>query len=111
MPRRVARSVALIVSCLGAVALASAQTADSPTRLESGRSIERSLSGHTQHRYELTLRQGERVEISALQRGLDVVIRVVAPDGTVLGQFDDEARDGREEYAEVVAVAGGTYTL
>lgn len=109
MPRRAVRAVALIVSCLGAVALASAstsaQTADPPTRLEPGRSVERPLAGKATHRYALTLQQNERAEVSALQRGLDVVIRVAAPDGKVLGEFDDEARDGREEHAEVVAVA------
>ena len=110
MPRRVARAVALIVPCLGAFALV-AQTTDPSTRLEPGRAIEQPLAGKAQHRYALTLRQNERAEISALQRGLDVVIRVVAPDGKVLGEFDDEARGGREEHAEVVAVAGGNYTL
>ena len=52
-----------------------------------GRSIERTLDGDAEHRYELVLKQGERAAVSVLQRGVDVVIRVIAPDGTVLGEF------------------------
>src|SRR5688572_13116265 len=88
---RVARAVALIVPCLGAFALASSpisfhpgQTADRSTRLEPGRPIERPLGGDAKHRYEITLKQGERAAVSVLQRGLDVAIQVIAPDGAVL---------------------------
>jgi CHAT domain-containing protein/Tfp pilus assembly protein PilF len=116
MSRRVARVVALIVPCLGGAAsssipLQTGPTVDVPARLEPGRPIERTLGAGAEHRYELTLQQGERAAVSALQRGLDVVIRVIAPDGAVLGDFDDELRDGREEQAEVVAVASGVHTL
>src|SRR6185312_14224761 len=114
MSRRVARVVAFIVPCLGAVASSTVsphtgQTVDSPSRLEPGRAIERTLGAGSEHRYELVLQQGERAAVAAVQRGLDVGIRVVAPDGTILGEFDDEARDGREEQAEVVAVASGVH--
>jgi CHAT domain-containing protein len=116
MPRRIARAVALIVPCLGALASSSisphsGQTADRSARLEPGRSIERSLDGDAEHRYELTLKQGERATVSVQQRGLDVVLRVLAPDGRVLSEYAREAREGRDEQAEVVAVASGIHTL
>lgn len=108
----------LIVPCLGVLALASTsvspligQTAERPARLEPGRSIERTLGGDAEHRYELVLKQGERAMVAALQRGLDVVIRVVAPDGAVLSEFARETRDGRDEQAEVVALASGIHTV
>ena len=116
MPRRIARAVALIVPCLGALVSSSispqtGQTVDPPARLEPGRSIERTLGG----RRGASLRahpdsRANAPRYPSLQRGLDVVVRVVAPDGTVLGEFDDEARDGRDEQAEVVAVASGIHT-
>lgn len=108
MSRRVVRAFALLVPCAAALA---AQTPERSAWLEPGRSIEQTLTGKAEHRYELTLRQGERAEISVLQRGLDVVIRVLAPDATVLGEFDDEPRDGRDEHAEVVAAASATHTV
>jgi CHAT domain-containing protein/Tfp pilus assembly protein PilF len=116
MSRRVAHVVALIVPCLGAVGssaipLQTGPAVDPPARLEPGRSIERTLGAGTEHRYVLTLQQGEHAAVSALQRGLDVVIRAIAPDGAILGEFNDEVRDGREEQAEVVAVASGVHTL
>ena len=114
MPRRVARSVALIVPCLAALAPSpqtSPQTTDPPVRLERGRPIERTLAGKATHRYELTLRQGERAAVAVLQRTVDVSITVVAPDGKVLAEFDDEARFAREEEAEVVATANGVHAL
>ena len=116
MLRRVARAVALIVPCLGALASSSisphaGQTIVRSARLEPGRSIEQPLGGDAEHRYELTLKQGECASVSVLQRGLDVVIRVIAPDGTILSEFARELRDGRDEHAEVVAVASGIHTL
>lgn len=116
--------IALIVSCLGALASGAisphasetlgamaGQQVDAAVRLEPGQPIERTLGGDTEHRYELPLRQGERAAVSALQQKLDVVIRVSAPDGTILGEYDDEARDGRDEHAETVAVANGIHSL
>src|SRR5690349_18685862 len=105
MSRRVVRAVALIVPCVGVLgALASsriaAQTPAQSTRLESGRPIEQTLTGRAEHRYELTLRQGEHADVSVLQRSLDVVIQIAAPDGTILGEFDDEPREGRDEHAD-----------
>jgi CHAT domain-containing protein/Tfp pilus assembly protein PilF len=116
MLRHLARAIALIVPCLGALASGpisphAGQAVVHATRLEPGRSIEQSLGGDAAHRYELNLKQGEFAAVSVLQRGLDVELRVIAPDGRVLSEYSREARDGREEHAEVVAVASGIYTL
>jgi CHAT domain-containing protein/Tfp pilus assembly protein PilF len=116
MSRRVARIVALaVLSIVGfasaSVSVQNGQTVDPPARLEAGHSIDRTLDTGAAHHYALMLQQGERAEVAAVQRGLDVVIQVAAPGGTVLGEFDDELRDGREERAEVVAVANGVHTV
>jgi CHAT domain-containing protein/tetratricopeptide (TPR) repeat protein len=119
MSRRVARAVALIVPCLGALASGSistytgytGQTAVPSARLEPGRSIEQPLGGDAEHRYTLNLKQGEFAAVSVQQRGLDVVLQVLAPDGTILSECARETRDGQYEHAEVVAVASGIHTL
>src|SRR5262245_49633486 len=109
MSRRVVRAVALVSWLAGPTV--TGQTPDPPAPLDPGRPIERSPRRRAEHRYPLTLRQGERAEVAALQHGLDLAIRIVAPDGKVLGEYDEEAIDEREEQAEVVAIASGTYTL
>jgi CHAT domain-containing protein/Tfp pilus assembly protein PilF len=115
MSRRVARAVALLVPLLDALASASIashdQTGDSSVRLEPGRAIERTLGGGAEHRYELTLTQGQRAVVSVLQRGLDVAVRISGPAGAVLGAFDDASRAAEEEHAEIVADVSGVYTL
>src|SRR5262245_5467112 len=115
MPRRLARAIMLIVPCASALASGSADSSRNPglhpsERLETERAIECRL-GSEEHRHGLTLAPGQRAEVSVRQQGIDVVVRVIAPDGVVLGVFDDEMRDGFEEHVEFVAAARGIYTL
>jgi CHAT domain-containing protein/Tfp pilus assembly protein PilF len=87
------------------------RTADAVTRLEAGAPIEREMSGQQEHRYELALRAGEYTRVTVVQRGIDVIVRPIAPDGTVIGEFQDEPRNHGEEHVEVVAEASGNYAL
>jgi CHAT domain-containing protein len=98
------RTIALLVPCLSAFLAA-------PQRLDVGDPIERPLSGAQEHRYEITLQAGEYAAVSLTQRHLDVVAKVVAPDGAVLTDFNNEPRLDRDERVDVVADAAGTYTL
>jgi len=116
MPRRVASVVALLVPCFvalvsSATVPASGQAPDPPARLEPGRTIERPLAGGEEHRYALALTQGAHAGVVIAQRGIDVVVEVDSPGGTLVGHYDDEARDGRDERVDVVAEVSGIYTL
>ena len=116
MSESVGRAVALLLSCLGAllssyISPRAGQTAEPPLRLDAGSSIERALIGGQQHRYELVLQAGEYVRLSLMQRGIDVVAEVNAPDGATLTANNDELRNGWEESVEVVAEASGTHVL
>jgi CHAT domain-containing protein len=110
------RTVALLVPCLSALLashprLPAAQTTEPAQRLDTGRVIEATLRGRQQHRYELHLQAGDYAGVSLTQPNIDVIANIVAPDGVVLTNFNNELRLGRDERIEVVADAAGTYML
>ncbi|MCW5966885.1 MAG: CHAT domain-containing protein [Blastocatellales bacterium] len=60
---------------------ASAQT---PTRLETNRTFERSLSGGEKHSYSIAVLTGQFLHASVDQRGIDVVVALLTADGREL---------------------------
>jgi CHAT domain-containing protein/tetratricopeptide (TPR) repeat protein len=116
MSGHLGRTIALLVPCLSALLagqprVPAARTDEPAQRLDAGQTIERTLSGTQQHRYEIALQAGEFAGISLTQQHLDVTAKVVAPDGAVLADFNNEPRWGRDERVDVVADATGIYTL
>src|SRR5215831_2454721 len=103
---RSVRAAAFIVFSAASLVFAQSQpsSADKPI-------AERTIAGGDVHRYELVLAAGEYVRASVLQRGVDVVVHAIGPDGAVLGQFNEEMRDGMDEQIELVAGQSGTYAL
>src|SRR5207244_1331189 len=55
------------------------------TTLELGKSIERELSGRQRHRYQITLAQGQYASVMVELRGVDIVVRLFAVDGQLIG--------------------------
>jgi CHAT domain-containing protein/Tfp pilus assembly protein PilF len=74
------------------------------TLLEQGKPIEREISGKSADGYDLSLLAGEFAEVIVQQRGVDVVIDSIDPDGKTLAEFDSESR---LQGAERVVVVGG----
>jgi hypothetical protein len=56
--------------------------------LEPGKSIERELAGSQAHAYQLTLAAGQFLHVVAEQRGIDVVVMLIRPDGKELIEVD-----------------------
>ncbi len=79
--------------------------------LELGKPIERELAGGQKHRYQITLAEGQYASVVVEQRGIDIVARVLGPDGKQIAEFDDELRPQGREKPELVAVSSGGYTL
>src|SRR5947209_14754367 len=79
--------------------------------LAAGTTVERDLAGGQSHSFKLAMSPGDFAAIILEQRGIDVVIQVVRPDGTVIADFDAESRTYATEFAGVVADASVTYTL
>src|SRR5262249_21571250 len=80
-------------------------------RLELGKPIERELAGGQSHDYQLTLADGQYVNLVVDQRGIDVVVKLFGPDGKAIMEFDSESRAQGHESVSVVAEAGGSYRL
>ena len=81
------------------------------TRLDSGTSIERSVTGRTEERFAVALRAHEYARIAVEQRGVDLVVATYDAAGHPLAEFEDEIRTCGEEQAEVVADADGVYSV
>jgi CHAT domain-containing protein/Tfp pilus assembly protein PilF len=83
------------------------QNPPAPQPLELNQSIVRELAGGQRHVYQLTLAAGQYLEAVVEQRGVDVVVNLVGPDGKPAAQFDSDSRNqGQETIAQVVEAAG-----
>src|SRR2546423_5975530 len=88
-----------------------AQSAPELTTLEPGRAIERELSGEEKHVYQITLTDGQYASLTVEQRGIDVVVQLLAADGKLIAEFDSEGRSVGEEKVGLVAETAGSYRL
>src|SRR5207237_4231361 len=88
-----------------------AQNAPEVTTLEPGRAVERELAGEEKHVYQLTLTDGQYAGLTVEQRGIDVVVQLLAADGKLIAEFDSEGRSVGEEKVEAVAETAGSYRL
>ena len=94
--------------------LSGSVVASDTTTLVPGATIERELTGGRQHVYRLALAAGEYARVIVEQRGVDVVVQLSAADASPIATFQHERRTrGPEdvEHVEIVADAGGTFTL
>ena len=83
---------------------------DLPT-LESGKSIERPMSGGETHRYKVSLATGQYLQVLLDQRGIDVAVKVLAPDGQSLAEMDSPNSTQGSELVSVIAEQTGAYGL
>src|SRR5262245_60723799 len=85
--------------------------AAAPTELQAGQTYVRELSGIVSHAYQLRLDEGEYARLTVEQRGIDVTLRVLGPDGVAIADFQDELRIGPAEPVEITAEKAGAFTL
>src|SRR5215510_11671191 len=79
--------------------------------LEPGMAIKRELSGTGSHTYQIRLSAGQFLKVIIEQQGIDVVARLVGPEGEQIMEFDSERRLQGQETVEHVAEAEGDYRL
>jgi CHAT domain-containing protein/Tfp pilus assembly protein PilF len=77
--------------------------------LEPGNPIEQELAGDQSHSYQMTLVAGQYAKLVVEQRGIDVVVKLIGPDGKQVTEFDDESRTQGQETVEWVAEGGSSY--
>jgi hypothetical protein len=81
--------------------------AQGPTTLQLGTPIERTLKAGQTQEFTLTLEENTFVQLVVEQRGIDAIVKVFAPSGKIIGDFDSpNGNDGPEHVSFVAAVAG-----
>ena len=71
----------------------------------------RRLAGGEVATHDLTLAAGDYAHVEVEQRGIDVLVRLYAPDGTLLTEVDSPTGTQGAEELSTVAVQTGTYRL
>ena len=85
--------------------------AQSPTTLQLGTPIERTLAAAQSQEFTLNLEENAFVQLVVEQRGIDVVVRVSSPAGKSLGEFDSPNGADGPEHVSFVAVSAGAYRI
>ena len=84
---------------------------EQPRSLVLNSPIERELSGGQTHVYTVNLNADQIVRVVAEQRGVDVVLSIIAPDGAKLFDVDSPNGSGGEEPATIAAKQNGLYRV
>ena len=79
--------------------------------LERGSSLDQSLGPSASRRYTLGLRKGESAEVTVTQRGADVVLELLAPDGRRVDSVDSPTGSTGDEELAIVAEVDGAYAV
>src|SRR5262245_17279545 len=88
-----------------------AQNTQEVSEIEPGEIIERELAGGQSHTYRIRLTEGQYLNAVVEQHGIDVVARLLGPDGKQIGEFDSEIRKKGEETVAQVAEKTGEYRV
>src|SRR5262245_48000461 len=80
-------------------------------QLDPGQPLEREIAGGQEHTCQIALAEGQYLKIVVEQRGIDVIVQVLGPDGKAIAEIDQDARKQGQETVEQVAEAGGLYRL
>lgn len=106
-------SVALVFTSGKPVVQQSTQSAAQveAQQLELQRAIERTLGAKEIHAYTVALEPGQYLDATVNQRGVDVVVRVFAPDGKLVAEIDSPTGDQGDEPVALQAKSGGRYRI
>ena len=80
-------------------------------KLESGKPIEREVVGGESHTYQLKLAAGQFLRVVVEQKGIDVALTLVSPDGKQLLDSDVTDALGSREPLSFEAKGAGDYKL
>jgi len=111
MKSRVRRFSLLVVLVAGLSEVCFAQSAGEIRPLEHGQSIERELAGGVSHAYSINLTTGQFLHAAVDQRGIDVVVKLFAPDGRLIEEVDGPSGSSGAEAVSCLAPVSGVYQL
>jgi CHAT domain-containing protein len=81
------------------------------TTLELGKPMEREMAGEASHLYSVAVSSGDYLRILINQRGIDVVLSIVSPDGKKLVESNSDNGTYGVEPASLIAQATGSYLV
>ncbi|MBV9957466.1 MAG: CHAT domain-containing protein [Acidobacteria bacterium] len=100
-------SALLVIILLSGASLAQTQQGGAATPLEQGKPVECELAGGKAETYLIKLSAGQFLRAVVEQRGIDVVVRLYAPDGKQLLEVDSpNGTDGPEPVSLIASVTG-----
>src|SRR5437016_4803843 len=108
--RRHACSLLILLCSLSIPTHSHAAQDDIPT-LALGRPVERQLAGGQSHSYRVVLTAGQYLHVIVIQHGIDVVVKLFAPDGKQLIEVDSPNGTEGPEPVFAIARASGAYLL
>lgn len=82
-----------------------------PQGLEPDQQVERVLSGGQRHFYKLALTSGQYARLVVEQKGIDVVVKLLQPDGKLIAEVDSPNGNQGPETVALIAEATGVYRL
>jgi CHAT domain-containing protein len=101
----------ILLSLYALIGLGQTSTGNQIQELPPNQTIERELTGTETHRYKFTLQANDFFQVRVEQKGVDVALRLVDANGTVLATMDSpNSKDGPETLS-FVATAMGSYLL
>lgn len=101
----------LAVSSILLCGLAAESAPPSGPTLEEGLFLERELQAREEHRYPVSLREGEFLRVVVDQNGIDVTVELLGPNGKEVSAVDSpNGANGDEDFA-VLAGEAGLYQL
>ncbi len=80
-------------------------------KLELGKPIERELKGGESHTYEITLIANQFLNAVVEQKGIDVVVQVIAPDGKQILEVDSPNGDKGDEPVTLITEMTGVFKV
>jgi CHAT domain-containing protein/tetratricopeptide (TPR) repeat protein len=104
-------SLSLFFCSLGTALPLSPQQRESASTLNPGEVIEREMVGAAVHSYRVALKSGQFVHVTVQQKGIDVVLTLIGPDGAPLIEADSPNGAEGPESLSYIADRNGSYTL
>ena len=101
----------VLIAVLTAGAPAAQQLPQPVQQLEQRRPVERTLGAKETHAYTIALEAGQFLDAVVNQRGLDVIVRVFSPAGTLVAEIDSPNGAQGDEPIALEAKAAGMYRI
>ena len=104
-------SIAVLLSLFSLQAAAQAPAAPEPSPLTPGTPVEREIRPGDRHVYRVELGKGDFLAAGVQQKGIDLVVDVVGPDGRKLFEVDSPTGVNGRETLMFLARASGSHAL